>query len=92
MMKCDLCYDRTSRDLKPMCATVCPSGALFYGTRAEVEDYRQVRPRNVFQFGHEIVRTKIHYMVPAHHEQIRIGELSRGPQSIAEQCLEEAIV
>src|SRR5207247_10508826 len=38
MMKCDLCYDRTSVDLKPMCATVCPSGALFFGTREEVED------------------------------------------------------
>ena len=44
MMKCDLCYDRTSRDLKPMCATVCPSGALFYGTRAEVEDLRPRLP------------------------------------------------
>ena len=28
MMKCDLCYDRTSQGLKPMCASVCPSGAL----------------------------------------------------------------
>ena len=30
MMKCDMCYDRTSVGKKPMCATVCPSGALFY--------------------------------------------------------------
>ena len=29
MMKCDMCYDRTSVGKKPMCATVCPSGALF---------------------------------------------------------------
>src|SRR5205807_526614 len=28
MMKCDLCYDRTSTGRRPMCATVCPSGAL----------------------------------------------------------------
>ncbi len=28
MMKCDMCYDRTSVDKKPMCATVCPSQAL----------------------------------------------------------------
>src|SRR5689334_8980203 len=28
MMKCDMCYDRTSIGKKPMCATVCPSGAL----------------------------------------------------------------
>ena len=27
MMKCDMCYDRTSVGLKPMCASVCPSQA-----------------------------------------------------------------
>ena len=36
MMKCDLCYDRTSVGKRPMCATVCPSGALFFGTREEI--------------------------------------------------------
>ena len=30
MMKCDMCYDRTSVGKKPMCATVCPSQALSY--------------------------------------------------------------
>jgi Fe-S-cluster-containing dehydrogenase component len=25
MMKCDMCYDRTSVGKRPMCATVCPS-------------------------------------------------------------------
>jgi len=92
MMKCDLCYDRTSRDLRPMCATVCPSGALFYGTRAEVEDLRQAQPRNVFQFGHEVVRTKNNYMVPAHYEQIPASAATIVLRSVAEQCLEEAIV
>ncbi len=36
MMKCDMCYDRTSVGRKPMCATVCPSGALFFGTREQL--------------------------------------------------------
>ena len=31
MMKCDMCYDRTSVGLRPMCATVCPSQALSFG-------------------------------------------------------------
>jgi len=65
MMKCDLCYDRTSEGLKPMCATVCPSQALFYGTRAEIE---AMRPRsqatNAFQFGNQTIRTKVNMMVP----------------------------
>ena len=30
MMKCDMCYDRTSVGKRPMCATVCPSQALAY--------------------------------------------------------------
>ena len=25
MMKCDMCYDRTSEGKRPMCATVCPA-------------------------------------------------------------------
>jgi Fe-S-cluster-containing dehydrogenase component len=92
MMKCDLCYDRTAFGMKPMCATVCPSGALLYATRAEVEDSRQARPLNVFQFGDAVVRTKIHYMVPAHHDRIRVSPAGDAMRSVAEQCLEEAIV
>ena len=92
MMKCDLCYDRTSRDLKPMCATVCPSGALFYGTRGEVEDQRQAQPCNTFQFGDEVVHTRISYMVPAHHKQVPVSAPLAAIRSIAEQCLEEAII
>ena len=92
MMKCDLCYDRTSRDLKPMCATVCPSGALFYGTRAEIEDLRHAQPCNVFQFGNELVHTKISYMVPAYFERVPVSASVVAQRSVAEQCLEEAIV
>ena len=32
MQKCNLCYDRTSQGKGPMCATVCPTQAIFYGT------------------------------------------------------------
>ena len=65
MMKCDMCYDRTSTGRKPMCATVCPSQALFYGTREEVERQRKrSRSINQFQFGQQVVRTKVNMMVP----------------------------
>ena len=67
MMKCDMCYDRTSTGRKPMCATVCPSGALYYGTRAEVEAQRKrSRPLNQFQFGRQTIRTRVNMMVPRH--------------------------
>ena len=66
MMKCDMCYDRTSTDRKPMCATVCPSNALFYATRQEVDRLRErSRPINQFQFGRQTIRTKVNLMVPA---------------------------
>jgi Fe-S-cluster-containing dehydrogenase component len=65
MMKCDMCYDRTSVGRKPMCATVCPSGALFFGTRREVEALRpRGTPLNKFQFGQQTVETKVNMMVP----------------------------
>lgn len=67
MMKCDMCYDRTSTDRKPMCATVCPSGALFYGAREEIERERKRScPVNKFQFGRQTIRTKVNMMVPKH--------------------------
>lgn len=65
MMKCDMCYDRTSVGLKPMCATVCPSGALFYGTPEELAAERSGNPINEFIFGGKKVRTKVFLMVPA---------------------------
>jgi Fe-S-cluster-containing dehydrogenase component len=36
MMKCDMCYDRSSVGKKPMCAAVCPSQALFFYDRSSV--------------------------------------------------------
>ncbi len=65
MMKCDLCYDRSSVGKKPMCASVCPSQALYFGTRAEVQALRpHSRPLNAFQFGDQTVRTRVNVMVP----------------------------
>jgi len=64
MMKCDMCYDRTSAGLKPMCATVCPSGALWYGKREELLEIRNRKPLEHFKFGNEPVKTKVHFMVP----------------------------
>jgi Fe-S-cluster-containing dehydrogenase component len=65
MMKCDMCYDRTSVGLKPWCATVCPSQALFFGTRAEIERLRpRSRPANGFRFGQQTITTKVNMMIP----------------------------
>src|ERR671926_1992927 len=65
MMKCDMCYDRTSVGKRPLCATVCPSGALFFGTREQLARERpRSTPVNRFQFGGQAITTKVKMMVP----------------------------
>jgi len=64
MMKCDMCYDRTSAGKRPMCATVCPSQALAYVPIDEIRRTRRETPDNVFYFGNERVTTKVFMMVP----------------------------
>src|SRR4026209_402588 len=64
-MKCDMCYDRTSVGKKPMCATVCPSQALFFGSREQIAQLRPLSaPINQFQFGAQVVTTRVFMMVP----------------------------
>jgi Fe-S-cluster-containing dehydrogenase component len=72
MMKCDMCYDRTSVGKKPMCATVCPSGALYFGTREYVENARREQPVRDFQFGSQLVRTKVNMMAPPDTKHIPV--------------------
>jgi Fe-S-cluster-containing dehydrogenase component len=64
MMKCDMCYDRTSVGLRPMCATVCPSQALTFGPPEEIARQRASAAVRDFQFGRERVRTKVFMMMP----------------------------
>jgi Fe-S-cluster-containing dehydrogenase component len=73
MMKCDLCYDRTAAGRKPMCATVCPSGALAFTTIEEIMRTRQGRAVNDWQFGDQQVRTKVHVLVPTEVTHVDIG-------------------
>lgn len=65
MMKCNLCYDRTSAGRRPMCATVCPSGALWYGPSERMAAMRpNSTPVNEFRFGLQKVRTLVNVMMP----------------------------
>lgn len=73
MMKCDMCYDRTSLGKKPMCASVCPSQALFFGTQQEL---RALRPRsqavNQFQFGGQTINTKVNMLIPREDPSLKL--------------------
>jgi Fe-S-cluster-containing dehydrogenase component len=59
MMKCDMCFDRTSVGLAPMCASVCPSQALWYGTEEEFLGTRRGVLTDSFAFGRQVVTTKV---------------------------------
>lgn len=63
MMKCDMCYDRTSVGLKPMCASVCPSEALWFGTPEEFDETRVGTLVNDWTFGNQAVTTKVRAVV-----------------------------
>lgn len=56
--KCNLCYDRTSEGLAPMCATVCPTGSIWFGALDDLERERPgVRVTDLFAFGETYVQT-----------------------------------
>jgi Fe-S-cluster-containing dehydrogenase component len=72
MMKCDMCYDRTSVGLRPMCATVCPSQALAYAPPADIAGSRREVPVNEFWFGEQKITTKVYMMAPPNRDAISI--------------------
>ena len=83
MMKCDMCYDRTSVGKRPMCATVCPSQALFFGTREQIDALRPAsQPINRFQFGDQTITTIVQVMVPR-------GLATRAPHVDVTAAMEE---
>jgi Fe-S-cluster-containing dehydrogenase component len=98
MMKCDMCYDRTSAGKRPMCATVCPSGALFFGKREQIERERpRSAPMNRFKFGKQTITTKVQMMVPREKQPAHIdvtaamldGPVSRIPLQVMTDALFE---
>jgi Fe-S-cluster-containing dehydrogenase component len=73
MMKCDMCYDRTSVGKKPMCATVCPSQALAFTTLEEMQASRRGKAVNSWRFGNEEVRTKVYVWAPESVQHVSVG-------------------
>ena len=72
MMKCDMCYDRTSVGKRPMCATVCPSQALTYATPETIAKTRREKPMNTFYFGEQKITTKVFMMTPEGTEAVHL--------------------
>ncbi|MBI2864187.1 MAG: 4Fe-4S binding protein [Chloroflexi bacterium] len=72
--KCNMCYDRVAVGKKPMCATVCPSGAIAFGTYEEIAAQNRGVPVNRFRFGNQMVQTGVYVMAPAGVEVFHIQQ------------------
>lgn len=90
MMKCDMCYDRTSEGKKPMCASVCPSQCLYFGTREEIAVLRpNSRPINQFQFGQQTINTKVNMLVPVSDSESSLNVTDQlGAQPVDDMMME----
>jgi Fe-S-cluster-containing dehydrogenase component len=96
MRKCNLCYDRTSLGKGPMCATVCPTQAIYYGTYEEWimagRAQQKARPVNTFFFGEQLVRTRNYVVMTDQDDALDLtalaiaastGQLSAYPEPTA---------
>ena len=94
MTKCDMCYDRSSVGKKPMCATVCPSGALTFATADEIQRTRRGIAINSWKFGNEEVRTKVFVIVPREVEQVNVQlvQISGTPSGLPEDPYDVALM
>jgi Fe-S-cluster-containing dehydrogenase component len=80
MRKCNLCYDRTSLGKPPMCASVCPTQAIFYGTYEEFilagRADQGAKPVNIFYFGRQRVRTRNYVVMREHDDALDLMALA----------------
>jgi Fe-S-cluster-containing dehydrogenase component len=80
MRKCNLCYDRTSVGKPPMCASVCPTQAIFYGTYEEFIQAGRAdqgaKPVNIFYFGRQRVRTRNYVVMREQDEALDLMALA----------------
>lgn len=71
-MKCDMCFDRTSEGLKPMCASVCPTSAIAFGKYEDIVPLRRTKPVNAHVFGNQTVETKVYLMLPTEANEVEV--------------------
>ena len=58
--------------LKPMCASVCPTGAISFGKYEQIVPLRRTKPVNVHVFGNQHVETKVYLMLPTDADEVDV--------------------
>jgi Fe-S-cluster-containing dehydrogenase component len=67
-----MCFDRSSEGIKPMCASVCPTGAISFGRYEEIVPLRRTKPVNAHVFGNQRVETKVYLMLPTDAREVEV--------------------
>ncbi|HEU0252784.1 MAG TPA: hypothetical protein VFR12_07095, partial [Pyrinomonadaceae bacterium] len=57
---------------KPMCASVCPTGAISFGKYEQIVPLRRTKPVNVHVFGNQRVETKVYLMLPTDERDVKV--------------------
>jgi Fe-S-cluster-containing dehydrogenase component len=78
MKKCNLCYDRTVRNLLPWCAQACPTQAIWYGDFEEFAARRRGHPIRDFGFGEQNVQTRVFFVMPEEIDRLDVAGMLRG--------------
>ena len=55
-----------------MCASVCPTGALTFGTYEDDRAAAPYKPVNVHVFGNQQVETKVYLMLPTDADEVKV--------------------
>ncbi len=90
--KCDFCEDKTTKGEKTVCASVCPVGAITYGTRSEIlaEAKRRIKKHPDRYVNHiygekELGGTSVMYLSPVKFEDLGFKVLEdKSPVETAE--------
>ena len=53
-----------------MCASVCPTGAITFGTFEQIVPLRRTKPVNAHVFGNQTVNTKVYLMLPTDEDEV----------------------
>ncbi len=61
-VKCDLCAERRERDLGPACAFVCPTRAISFGTRADLQQQAENDRREQLDTDHFLQEPAMIYL------------------------------
>lgn len=63
MLKCDLCYERTSQGRPPMCVSVCPTDTIRF---LDMEEARRMNKKVQYQwnFGETVIETRTVIGIP----------------------------